>query len=196
MQRAMRLAWRGWGRVQPNPLVGAVVLTRTARSSAKVARRVRRTRTPSAAALEAAGPAAQGGDAGGHARALRAPGQAATLHRGDSRGRHRARGLRAAGPEPRGRRRQRELLAGGGVLVDERARTSEAAAQNAAFLHRLAVAGAALRGAQARHQLDGRIADYDRALALDLRGAGARMRPLAARRVRRDRRRRRDRAGR
>src|SRR5690348_11297100 len=26
MQRALDLAWRGWGRVHPNPLVGAVVL--------------------------------------------------------------------------------------------------------------------------------------------------------------------------
>ena len=26
MLRALELAWRGWGRVQPNPLVGAVVL--------------------------------------------------------------------------------------------------------------------------------------------------------------------------
>ena len=26
MARALDLAWRGWGRVQPNPLVGAVVL--------------------------------------------------------------------------------------------------------------------------------------------------------------------------
>src|SRR3954463_2611599 len=26
MGRALDLAWRGWGRVQPNPLVGAVVL--------------------------------------------------------------------------------------------------------------------------------------------------------------------------
>ena len=26
MSRALELAWRGWGRVQPNPLVGAVVL--------------------------------------------------------------------------------------------------------------------------------------------------------------------------
>ena len=26
MTRALDLAWRGWGRVQPNPLVGAVVL--------------------------------------------------------------------------------------------------------------------------------------------------------------------------
>src|SRR5689334_20892570 len=26
MARAIDLAWRGWGRVQPNPLVGAVVL--------------------------------------------------------------------------------------------------------------------------------------------------------------------------
>ena len=26
MDRALALAWRGWGRVAPNPLVGAVVL--------------------------------------------------------------------------------------------------------------------------------------------------------------------------
>src|SRR5512135_1574861 len=26
MERALDLAWRGWGRVHPNPLVGAVVL--------------------------------------------------------------------------------------------------------------------------------------------------------------------------
>ena len=26
MTRALELAWRGWGRVQPNPLVGAVVM--------------------------------------------------------------------------------------------------------------------------------------------------------------------------
>src|SRR5919112_4656333 len=26
MARALELAWRGWGRVQPNPLVGAVVI--------------------------------------------------------------------------------------------------------------------------------------------------------------------------
>src|SRR2546423_13298080 len=28
MRRALELAWRGWGRVSPNPLVGAVVLRR------------------------------------------------------------------------------------------------------------------------------------------------------------------------
>ncbi|MDQ2670233.1 MAG: riboflavin biosynthesis protein RibD, partial [Gemmatimonadota bacterium] len=28
MRRAVELAWRGWGRVHPNPLVGAVVLDR------------------------------------------------------------------------------------------------------------------------------------------------------------------------
>src|SRR4030095_14971253 len=27
MVRALDLAWRGWGRVQPNPMVGAVVLS-------------------------------------------------------------------------------------------------------------------------------------------------------------------------
>ncbi|MGH6690578.1 MAG: bifunctional diaminohydroxyphosphoribosylaminopyrimidine deaminase/5-amino-6-(5-phosphoribosylamino)uracil reductase RibD, partial [Gammaproteobacteria bacterium] len=27
MARALDLAWRGWGRVSPNPLVGAVVLS-------------------------------------------------------------------------------------------------------------------------------------------------------------------------
>jgi len=26
MGRALELAWRGWGRVSPNPIVGAVVL--------------------------------------------------------------------------------------------------------------------------------------------------------------------------
>ena len=26
MGRALELAWKGWGRVSPNPLVGAVVL--------------------------------------------------------------------------------------------------------------------------------------------------------------------------
>jgi diaminohydroxyphosphoribosylaminopyrimidine deaminase/5-amino-6-(5-phosphoribosylamino)uracil reductase len=26
MTRALELAWRGWGRVRPNPMVGAVVL--------------------------------------------------------------------------------------------------------------------------------------------------------------------------
>ena len=31
MARALDLAWRGWGRVQPNPLVGAVVLSRDGR---------------------------------------------------------------------------------------------------------------------------------------------------------------------
>ena len=42
MPRALELAWRGWGRVQPNPLVGAVVLRRRRDRRRGLARRVRR----------------------------------------------------------------------------------------------------------------------------------------------------------
>ena len=82
MSRALDLAWRGWGRVQPNPLVG--------RGGAAEANWWARAGTPSSAEqhAEAVALAAAGGRARGATLVVTlepccAPGQAASMHRRD-----------------------------------------------------------------------------------------------------------------
>ena len=106
MARAIELAWRGWGRVQPNPLVGAVVL-----ADGEIvgegwhAEYGQRHAEP--AAIAAAGRARPRRDDRLHARAMRPPGQTAAVHRRHPRGRH---------PAGRGgRRRPATPVAAGGA---------------------------------------------------------------------------------
>ena len=81
MARALELAWQGWGRVQPNPLVGAVVLARRRGRRRGMACRVRRAARGGRGARRRREPRARGATLVVHARALRAPGQAAAVHR-------------------------------------------------------------------------------------------------------------------
>jgi diaminohydroxyphosphoribosylaminopyrimidine deaminase/5-amino-6-(5-phosphoribosylamino)uracil reductase len=61
MQRAIELGWRGWGRVHPNPLVGAVVLDSAGAVVGEGWHAEYGGRHAERAALEAAGPRAWGG---------------------------------------------------------------------------------------------------------------------------------------
>ncbi len=174
MRRALELAWRGWGRVSPNPMVGAVVL----RGDETVAEGWHAEfGGPHAelAALLAAGDKARG----------------ATLvvtlepcaHHGKTPPCTDA--IRAAGirrvvaavrdPDPEAR---------GGVEVLKRAGIETQIG--------LLAEEASVRRAQARHFHRRPDRGRGRPLAVDLRSRGARPRPLAAGGVRRDRRRRHD----
>ncbi len=111
MVRAIDLAWRGWGRVHPNPLVGAMVLAGNALVGEGWHAEYRRSprRADRAGSGRRPGP---GRDSRGHPGALLPPGQAAALHRGDHPGRRPARGRR--------RRRSESARPAGGA--DEAAR--------------------------------------------------------------------------
>lgn len=157
MERALSLAWRGWGRVHPNPLVGAVVL----RDGAVVgegwhaefggphAERV---------ALEQAGDAARG----------------ATLVVSLSPCQHQGKqppctdAIIAAGiarvvialddPNPLAGGGA-EVLAAAGIAVERGIGSDEAAAQNAAFLHRHRDTSRPWVALKLATSVDGRIAD-------------------------------------
>jgi diaminohydroxyphosphoribosylaminopyrimidine deaminase/5-amino-6-(5-phosphoribosylamino)uracil reductase len=157
MGRALALAWRGWGRVSPNPLVGAVVLqggqiigegwhAEYGSVHAEVA------------ALEAAGPRARGGSI------------FVTLEPCNHQGKQPActEALIAAGigrvvaavadPNPEaagGTARLREA----GIWVDVGLREAEAKAQNAPFFHRWIGPRRPYVALKLATTLDGRIAD-------------------------------------
>ena len=195
MNRALDLAWRGWGRVHPNPLVGAVVLAGGGVVGRGMARGVRR--PPRGAARARSGRRARARrDARRDARAVRSPGQAAAVHRGH----HPRRASGASWPRwPIPIRRPAAARPGSGRWAS-RCRSASpgeaAAAQNAIFLHRFRNPSRPFVALKLATSLDGRIADCLRSLALDLGRAGAGLRALAPRRLRRDRRRRPDRAAR
>jgi diaminohydroxyphosphoribosylaminopyrimidine deaminase/5-amino-6-(5-phosphoribosylamino)uracil reductase len=157
MAHAIELAWRGWGRVQPNPLVGAVVLA--------------------AGEKEGEGWHAEYGGPHAEAVALAAAGsraRGATLvctlepcaHQGKQppcTGAIRAAGIRrvvAAMPDPH------TIAAGGadwlrghGVEVELGLMAAEAAAQNAAFLHQVRDPSRPFVALKLATTIDGRIAD-------------------------------------
>jgi len=158
MARALDLAWRGWGRVHPNPLVGAVVLA--------------------GGELIGEGYHAEFGGPHAEPQALRMAGDRArgatvvvTLEPCAHTGRQPpcAAALLAAGvgrvvialPDPN------PVAAGGaallrtaGVAVDIGLMRSAAAAQNAAFLHHHRDAGRPFVALKLATSIDGRIADH------------------------------------
>jgi diaminohydroxyphosphoribosylaminopyrimidine deaminase / 5-amino-6-(5-phosphoribosylamino)uracil reductase len=157
MGRALELAWRGWGRVAPNPLVGAVLLA--------------------ADSLVAEGWHAGFGAPHAEAMALRAAGSRAhgatlcvTLEPCTHAGKQPActAALRAAGvsrvvaatrdPNPEAAGGVAELR-DAGIAVEVGLRGSEAESQNAMFLHRWRETGRPFVALKLATSLDGRIAD-------------------------------------
>ena len=185
MARALELAWRGWGRVAPNPMVGAVVLRGRRGRWARVARGVR------GPPRRGGGPGEAGcrrsrGDARGHPRALRASGEAAALHRG-------ACSRRASGAWSRRWRIPIRSRGGGaarlraaGVEVEVGLVGARRRRQNATVP---APRSASRRGRSWRSSSPPRWMGASPiatgTLALDQRAGGARLGALAARRVRR-----------
>ena len=158
MARALELAWRGWGRVHPNPLVGAVVLAADGRPVAEGWHAEYGGPHAEAAALAAAG-----GDARGATVVC-------TLEPCDHQGKQPpctgallAAGVRrvvAALPDPD------PAAAGGGahlraagVDVQLGLAGDQAAAQNAAFLHRHHDPSRPFIALKLATTIDGRIAD-------------------------------------
>jgi diaminohydroxyphosphoribosylaminopyrimidine deaminase/5-amino-6-(5-phosphoribosylamino)uracil reductase len=159
MQHALDLAWRGWGRVHPNPLVGAVVL-----DGEKVVGEGWHAEYGSLhaepIALQAAGPRARGAtlvvtlEPCAH-QGKQPPCVDAILRAG-------VRRVVAALPDPN------PLAAGGAALLREAGVPVElglerdaAEAQNAAFLHRLRNAERPFVALKLATSLDGRIADLE-----------------------------------
>jgi diaminohydroxyphosphoribosylaminopyrimidine deaminase/5-amino-6-(5-phosphoribosylamino)uracil reductase len=159
MRRAVDLAWRGWGRVQPNPLVGAVVLDGDGvAGEGWHAEFGERHAEP--LALEAAGPRARGStlvvtlEPCAH-RGKQPPCVAAILGAG-------VRRVIAAVPDPNpvaagGAERLREA----GVPVEIGLDREAAEAQNAIFLHGLRHPDRPYVALKLATSLDGRIADAE-----------------------------------
>lgn len=157
LARAVELAWRGWGRVQPNPLVGAVVLrdgvvvgegwhAEFGDAHAEVA------------ALRAAGPAASGATLVVTLEPCRHHGKQppcvdAILAAGIRRVIY---GLDDPNPIAGG---GAAALAAAGLRVD-RLPTHAVEDQNAAFLHRLRGPGRPFVALKLATSVDGRVADY------------------------------------
>jgi diaminohydroxyphosphoribosylaminopyrimidine deaminase/5-amino-6-(5-phosphoribosylamino)uracil reductase len=159
MDRALSLAWRGWGRVHPNPLVGAVVL----KDGAPVGEgwhaefggaHAERT------ALDAAGPPARGATLVLTLEPCRHHGKQppctdAILAAGVRRV---VIALDDPNPEAGG---GAALLAGQGVEVERGLCSDGAAAQNAAFLHRFEDPSRPWVALKLATSVDSRIADAD-----------------------------------
>jgi diaminohydroxyphosphoribosylaminopyrimidine deaminase / 5-amino-6-(5-phosphoribosylamino)uracil reductase len=158
MVLALDLAWRGWGRVQPNPLVGAVVLSSEGRIVGEGWHAEFGKRHAEPVALEAAGSRARGGTlvvtlepCNHHAK--QPPCTDAVLAAG-------VRRVVAAMPDPNpealgGSAR----LAGHGVEVRIGLEQQAAEAQNAIFLHRFRSPDRPFVALKLATSLDGRIAD-------------------------------------
>jgi diaminohydroxyphosphoribosylaminopyrimidine deaminase/5-amino-6-(5-phosphoribosylamino)uracil reductase len=158
MARALDLAWRGWGRVQPNPLVGAVILTEDGRVVGEGWHAELGREHAERVALEAAGERARGAtvvvtlepcDHHGRQPPCTDALLAAGVHR-----------VVAAIPDPNpaagggGAR-----LAGQGVEVMVGLEREAAEAQNAIFLHRFRNQERPFVALKLATSLDGRIAD-------------------------------------
>jgi diaminohydroxyphosphoribosylaminopyrimidine deaminase/5-amino-6-(5-phosphoribosylamino)uracil reductase len=157
MDRALELAWRGWGRVHPNPLVGAVVLSdRESVGEGWHAEFGGRHAEPEA--LDRAGDRAAGATLVVNLEPCVHQGQQppcidAVLRAGVKR-------VVVAIPDPN------PIAAGGaerlraaGVQVELGLRSEDAAAQNAAFLHRIRNHSRPFVALKLATSLDGRIAD-------------------------------------
>lgn len=160
MTRALDLAWRGWGRVHPNPMVGAVALSGD-------------TLVGEGCHAEYGGPHAEAVALGAAGNRARGATLVVTLEPCTHQGHQPpcvdailAAGVRrviiaAADPNP--------VAAGGadrlraaGVEVEVGVMSAEAAAQNAAFLHRFQGATRPFVALKLATSVDARIADRDR----------------------------------
>lgn len=157
MARALELAWRGWGRVAPNPLVGAVVLS----NGAVVGEGWHAEygdRHAEAVALHAAGDAARGGTLvvtlePCHHQGKQPPCTAHVVASGITRV---VAALADPNPVARG---GAAWLGQAGVTVELGLMANAARAQNAAFLHGLGSTGRPYVALKLATSLDGRIAD-------------------------------------
>ena len=158
MDRAIELAWRGWGRVHPNPLVGAVVLDAAGEVVGEGWHAEFGGPHAERAALAAAGNRARGGTllvslepCNHHGKqppcteAILAAGMARVVYALDD-----------PNPEAGG---GAELLRTAGVVVEGGVGRTAAAAQNAAFLARWRDAERPWVALKLATSLDGRIAD-------------------------------------
>ena len=158
MARALELGWRGWGRVHPNPLVGAVVLDAAGQVVGEGWHAEFGGPHAERAALEAAGARARGGTlvvslepCAHHGKqppctdAVLAAGVARVVHALDD-----------PNPEAAG---GAELLRAAGVSVESGCLRSEVAAQNAPFLARFRTPDRPWVALKLATSLDGRIAD-------------------------------------
>ena len=158
MAQALDLAWRGWGRVHPNPLVGAVVLSSDGRVAGEGWHQEHGLRHAEPIALEAAGEGARGGtlvvtlEPCNH-QGKQPPCTHAVLAAG-------VRRVVAAMPDPNpeaaggGAR-----LAGAGVETRLGLLREAAEAQNAIFLHRFRNDSRPFVALKLATSVDGRIAD-------------------------------------
>jgi diaminohydroxyphosphoribosylaminopyrimidine deaminase/5-amino-6-(5-phosphoribosylamino)uracil reductase len=157
MERALRLAWRGWGRVHPNPLVGAVVVRDGvlvgegwhAEFGGAHAER---------AALAQAGEAARGATlvvtlAPSRHRGKQPPCTEAIIEAGIARV---VFALDDPNPDAAG---GADILAAAGIAVERGLASDQAAAQNAAFLHRFRDDARPWVALKLAISVDGRIAD-------------------------------------
>jgi diaminohydroxyphosphoribosylaminopyrimidine deaminase/5-amino-6-(5-phosphoribosylamino)uracil reductase len=158
MERALALAWNGWGRVQPNPMVGAVVL----RGGEPVGQGFHAEfggQHAEVAALGAAGSLAHGatlvvtlepcrhhGKTPPCTAAIRAAGIERVVYA-------------AADPNPQAGGGAAELFASG-VAVDRVPMESAVHRQNAAFFHGWRNTGHPFVALKLATSIDGRIADY------------------------------------
>ena len=158
MALALDLAWRGWGRVHPNPLVGAVVLSRDGRVVGEGWHAEFGQRHAEPLALDAAGDRARGATL------------VVTLEPCDHQGKQPpctdavlASGVRrvvAAMPDPDPQARGGAgTLAGQGIEVRIGLEQEAAEAQNAFFIHRFRNADRPFVALKLATSLDGRIAD-------------------------------------
>jgi diaminohydroxyphosphoribosylaminopyrimidine deaminase / 5-amino-6-(5-phosphoribosylamino)uracil reductase len=161
MTHALDLAWRGWGRVHPNPLVGAVVLAADGAPVGDGYHAEFGERHAEPAALERAGPRARGGTLvvtlepcahWGH----QPPCADAVIEAGISRV-----VIAVADPNPAAAGGAERLRAAG-VEVEMGLLQPEAEAQNAVFLHGFRHAHRPFVALKLATSVDGRIADLAR----------------------------------
>ncbi len=194
MQLALDLAWRGWGRVHPNPLVGAVVLADGVVVGEGWHAEFGERHAESAGA-GACGREGARGDPGRDPRAVQPPGQAAALHRCHRPGRHPACGGRDGRSQPRGERRRGATRSSRSRRAGRR-RPRGGHGPERHLPASLPKPVAALCRPQARHQPRRTDRRLHRVTRVDLRRARPRLRALAPGRLRRDRCRRQDGAAR
>ena len=158
MLRALELAWRGWGRAQPNPLVGAVVLASDGRVVGEGWHAEFGDRHAEPVALEAAAERARGGtlvvtlEPCNH-HGNQPPCTDAVLAAG-------VRRVVVALPDPNPQATGGAArLAAGGVEVRIGLEREAAEAQNAIFLHRFRATARPFVALKLATSLDGRIAD-------------------------------------
>ena len=157
MLRAINLAWRGWGQVHPNPMVGAVVLADGA-IVGEGYHAVFGERHAERIALEQAGPEARGGtlivtlEPCSH-QGKQPPCVDAVIEAGVSRV-----VMALADPDPQAAGGAHRL-AQAGVEVDTGLLATEACRQNAGFLHRFRQPGRPWIALKLATSIDHRIAD-------------------------------------